>query len=114
MKFNVSVPVKPYVKRFLENNYGSPVDFRGHPREKEMFDRMLKKQCYDREHMYKNELCRQTHEVVIAISDRDFYRHGWELSKTDIISFGKHFETLAKWLMRTVVTTYVSYGMAVD
>lgn len=114
MKFNVTVPVKPYIKRFLENNYGNPVDFRNHPRENEMFKRMLKKPCYDKEHMYKQELCRQSHSVEIAISDRDFYRHGWELSKTDIISFGKHFEKNAKWLMRTVVSTYVSYGMAVD
>ena len=37
MKFNITVPVKPYVKRFLENNYGNPVDFRNHPRESEMF-----------------------------------------------------------------------------
>lgn len=114
MKFNVTVPVKPYVKRFLENNYGDPVDFKNHPRENEMFKRMLKKPCLDNEHKYINELCRQTHAVEILISDRDFYRHGWELTKTDIISFGKHFEKQAKWLMRTVVSTYVQYGNPVD
>ncbi len=114
MKFNLTVPVKPYVKRFLENNYGNPVDFRNHPRENEMFKRMLKKPCYDKEHMYKQELFRQSHSVEIEISDRDFYRHGWELSKTDIVSFGKHFEKQAKWLMRTVVSTYVGYGMAIE
>jgi len=114
MKFIVTVPVKPYIKRYLENNYGSPVDFRNHPRENELFKRMLKKPCNEANHMYKNELLRQTAEVEITISDRDFYRHGWELSKTDIVSFGKHFEKNVKLLMRTVVSTYVCHGMAVD
>lgn len=114
MKFNVTVPVKPYVKRFLENNYGNPVDFRNHARENEMFKRMLKKPCLDNDHKYINELCKQTHSVEIIISERDFYRNGWELTKTDIVSFGKHFEKQAKWLMRTVVSTYVQYGTPID
>lgn len=114
MKFNITVPVKPYVKRFLENNYGDPVDFRNHPRENEMFKRMLKKPNYDNDHKYRNELCSHIQAVEIAISDRDFYRHGWELSKTDIVSFGKHFERNAKWLMRTVVSTYVSFGSPIN
>jgi len=110
MKFNVTVLCKPYVKRFLENNYGNPVDFRNHPRENEMFSRMLKKPCYDEENKYKNELCLHTHSVEIVISERNFYRHGWELSKTDIVSFGKYFEKNAKMLMRTVISTYISFG----
>jgi hypothetical protein len=114
MKFNITVPVKPYVKRFLENNYGNPVDFRNHPRENEMFKRMLKKPNYDNDHKYKNELCKQSHAVEIAISDRDFYRHGWELSKSDIVSFGRHFERNAKWLMRSVVSTYISFGIPIN
>lgn len=114
LKFNISVPVKPYVKRFLENNYGNPVDFRYHPRENEMFKRMLKKPDYHKDHMYKNELFKQTNTVEITISDRDFYRHGWELSKTDIVSFGKHFEHNAKWLMRSIVSTYISFGIPIN
>ena len=63
MKFIVTVPVKPYIKRFLENNYGNPVDFRSHPRENEQFKRMLKKPNYDVEHKYKNEWGVHTHTV---------------------------------------------------
>jgi hypothetical protein len=114
MKFNITVPVKPYVKRFLENNYGDPVDFRNHPRENEMFKRMLKKPNHGKDHMYKSELCLHVHFVEISISERDFYRHGWELSKTDIISIGKHFEKNAKWLMRSVVSTYISFGIPIN
>ena len=114
MNFNVTVQVKPYVKRFLENNYGDPVNFNCHPREKEMFKRMLKKPNYDNDHKYTRELCLHTHSVEILISDRDFYRHGWELTKTDAVSFGKHFEKNAKWLMRSVVSTYISFGVPIN
>ena len=79
-----------------------------------MFKRMLKKPCLDNEHKYITELCKQTHSVEILISERDFYRNGWELTKTDIVAFGKHFERQAKWLMRTVVSTYIQYGSPVD
>jgi hypothetical protein len=114
MKFNVTVPVKPYVKRFLENNYGTPIDFKNHPRENEMFKRMLKKPCYDQEHKYNCEMFKYVCNAEIVINDRDFYRHGWELSKTDIISFGKFFERNAKFLMRQVVSSYVSFGTPVN
>ena len=113
MKFNVTVPVKPYVKRFLENNFGNPVDFRNHPRENEMFKRMLKKPCIDEDGKYNDELQKYSHFVEIQISDREFYRHGWELSKTDIISFGKYYERNAKMQMRNIVSSYVSFGTPV-
>jgi hypothetical protein len=113
MKFVVTVPVKSYVKRFLENNYGNPVDFKNHPRENEMFKRMLKKPCIDEECKYNDEIQKYCCFVEIQIADRDFYRHGWELSKTDIISFGKHFEYRAKMQMRNIVSSYVSFGAPV-
>jgi hypothetical protein len=73
---------------------------------------MLKKPNFDNEQKYKNELSFHTHAVDVVISDRDFYRHGWELSKTDIISFGKYFEYKAKLLMRAIVSNYISFGIA--
>ena len=111
MNFNVFVPVKPYVKRFVENNYGCPADFRNHPRENEMFRRMLKKPCSDLDYQYSEELQKHSVKLEIVISERDFFRSGWEMSKTDIIAFGKFFERNAKWLMRSVVSTYTSFGM---
>lgn len=111
MKFDVIIPVKPYVKRFLENNYGAPVDFHSHPRENDLFLRMLKKPCYLKDHMYQPDLGKYTSFVTVKISERSFYRHGWELSKTDIIAFGKHFERNAKMLMRSIVGIYISFGI---
>lgn len=114
MKFDITVSAKPYVKQFLENNYGNPVDFRNHPRENEMFKRMLKKPSYDNDNNCKNELCKQSHAVEIAISNRDFYRHGWVLSETDFVSFGRHFEQNANGLIRSIVSTYISFGIPIN
>ena len=45
------------------------------------------------------------------ISDHDFYHYGWELSATDIVSFGKRFEERAKLSMRTYVGTFHCVGL---
>ncbi len=39
----------------------------------------------------------------IIISKDDFYRYGWEISRTDQIAFGKEVEMLVKLLMRNIV-----------
>ncbi|HEY5511411.1 MAG TPA: hypothetical protein VIK10_10325 [Prolixibacteraceae bacterium] len=114
MNYFVEIPVKSYVKRFIDNNYGDPVNFSRHPRERELFMRMLKKPANYNDHKYPNDSVRLCRTVEVPISDRDFYRHGWELSKTDIVSFGKHFERNAKWLMRSVVGTYISFGTPIQ
>jgi hypothetical protein len=114
MIFYAIILVKPYVKRFIENNYGNPVDFRKSPRENEMIKRMLKKPVHQHEKMYDTRLLRQSEVVEVMISDFEFYHYGWEISKTDTIAFGKYFEKNAKYLMRTVVGLYVSFGVPVE
>lgn len=114
MNFIVTVPVKPYVKRFLESNFGDPVNFIKHPREKDLFYRMLKRPNNHRNTMYKEDMNKLSGNVSVLISESCFYRHGWELSKTDTIAFGKHFERNAKMVMRTVVGTYISFGMPIN
>lgn len=114
MKFTVSIPVKPYVKRYLEINYGSPVSFITDPRANEMFKRMLHKPCAHYERKYPNELVSHTGKVEVLITERDFYRYGWELTKTDVVAFGKHFENRAKNFMRSVVGVYHSLGLPIN
>ncbi len=114
MIFTINVPVKPYVKRFLENNYGNPVNFNSHPREKDFFIRLLKKPDKHDNAKYKHDYKRFTCYVTIEISESPFYRKGCELTKTDTIAFGKHFERHAKLVMRTMVGTYTSFGMPIN
>ena len=114
MIFFVTIPVKLYVKRFLENNYGCPVDFRKFPKEHGMFKRMLKKPCNHYDKMYPSESIKKTDFVEVVISGDDFNRFGWEISRTDVVAFGKYFENHAKWVMRTVISSYVGFGAPVD
>ena len=114
MNFTVTVPVKLYVKRFLENNFGNPVNFNGHPREKDFFYRMLKRPIRHYDSRYREEMPKFNSVVRIEITQSCFYQHGWELSRTDTVAFGKHFERNAKMLMRTMIGTYISFGMPVN
>ena len=110
-RFNVFVPVKPYVKRFLEINYGDPVNFINHPREHDFLKRMLHKPDFLKDYMYHEEFQRLTTTVTVLISQNDFYRYGWQLSKSDTVRFGKHFEYQTKQLMRSIVGNYISFGI---
>jgi hypothetical protein len=110
-KFTVTVPVKPYVKQFLNINYGLPLDFCTDPRTNEFFLKLLKKSNFSRDNMYPEFIIAYSQEVEIFISEHDFYRFGWELSKTDTVAFGKYFENRAKIFMRTMVGIYTAIGL---
>jgi len=116
MKFISIIPVKTYVKRFLENNYGDPVDFSSHPNENIRLKRMLTKPNYHCDTIYdKRSLNSKTLPFVsVLISSAEYYRYGWQLSKTDIARFNKHYELQAKQLMRSVVGNYISFGTPIQ
>jgi hypothetical protein len=56
----------------------------------------------------------KTEEIDVKISQDDFYRYGWELSKTDIIYMNSLFEGRCKLLMYTVVGAHVAVGMTLS
>ncbi|MCX6231116.1 MAG: hypothetical protein NTZ33_06190 [Bacteroidetes bacterium] len=106
----VSLPVKPYVKRFLELNFGDPVDLKKDKKLYNYFRRCLTKPrlTYDKTRCaeisnYYNE------NAGIVISEDDFYRYGWELSKTDVVAFGREIEANAKFFMKNIVSFYCSH-----
>lgn len=111
-KFVVTIPVKPYVKRFVELNYGLPADFTNFPDlYKEVQIRLRKPETqYDRK--LETKLCTYSETLEIVISQDLFYRHGWEFSRTDIVSFGKIFENTLKSKMHTAVTVYRGIGVS--
>jgi len=110
MQYTVSLPVKPYVKRFLELNYGEPVDFTGDVKLYNKFRRFLIKPSvrYDKNRCTK-ESTLYVNTVDVIISEDDFYRYGWELSKTDIIAFGREIQSNAKFFMKNIVSFYASH-----
>jgi len=110
-KFTVSVPVKPYVKRFLEINYGSPVDLTKDQKALKSFRALLRKPSVRFDYKYSDSIFYNKPEVEVYISEDDFYRYGWELTKTNIVAFNKYFEENAKFFMRTVIGIYTGIGL---
>lgn len=108
MTFTVDLPVKPYVKAYIESTFGNPANLAKDPEAKEQWRRCLSKPSKRFDSRYKDfSFARYSAIATILITEDDFYRHGCELSKTDIIAFGKFMERRAKFLMRTVVNAYM-------
>ncbi len=110
-KFFVHIPVKPYVARFLRLNFGYPINFCTDPASHKFLQNLLHKPDTSRDRQYPDQICTYTDEVEVIISEHDFYRYGWELTKTDTVAFGRYFENRAKTLMRNIVGVNVSAGL---
>jgi hypothetical protein len=113
-KFTITIPVKPYVKRFIEINYGLPADFTNDPQTNKFFQELLRKPNSTYDKKYPDVICTYTTEIEVLISEHDFYRYGWELTKTDIVAFGKRFEDRAKVMMRSVVGVNIGLGLPIN
>lgn len=112
----MTIPVKPYVKVFVEFNYGSPASFVTDPTLQKELRGILKKQMKQNEKRCREQLSRYPEEIDIIISEDDFSRYGWAVAKTGVISFGRHLEEKAKLLMRTYIgvwTCFKSKKMAI-
>lgn len=107
----ITIQVKPYVKRFLEINFGNPADFTYDRQAYRMLRDCLRKQSTRYDRKYKDDLYFHGDKIDILISEDDFYRFGWEITKTDTINFGRFFEERAKALMRSMVGVYISLGL---
>jgi hypothetical protein len=75
-----------------------------------MLREKLKKQSLRRETIY-NKFEKYKDEVSIYITQDDFYRYGWDLSKTDIVTINKFIEGKVKILLYTIVGSYVAIGI---
>jgi len=108
-KYTVTLPCKPYVKRFVELNYGSPAEISDRILYDDLRGKLEKKSTrYDSR--YK-DFKKYTESIQIRIFSDDFYRNGWELTHTNIVSFNRTLEGRAKIFLYTMVGTRVSMGM---
>lgn len=108
--FTVELPVKPYVKQYITLNFGNPADFSTNKYINEGFRKCLIKPSKRYDSVYR-KLSYQCHSqtIWIKISQDDFYRYGWELTTSDIIAFGKIIERQTKFLMRNMVSFYMTF-----
>ncbi len=107
--FFLELPVKPYVKQYIVLNYGNPANFSSNKFINDRFRKCLSKPSRRNNPYYKKSpFCRHTETIKITLSQDDFYRYGWEFTQTDIISFGKLMEHQAKFLMRNMISFYMT------
>jgi len=107
-QFYLIVACKPYVKRFLEINFGNPVDLSGDIMLRTMIRQSLKKPDKKFDKILGEMSCRYCESIRVKISDDEFYRYGWELTKSDTVKFGKEIEARVKFMMRTLVAVNLS------
>lgn len=105
--FTVELPCKPYVKRFLEINFGDPVNLAPDKELNAKFRTCLSRQCsrYEtRIGTLSEELYRESAKIVI--SNDEFNRFGWEITQTETVEFGRTVERRTKFMMRMFVSYY--------
>jgi len=97
----VEIPVKPYIKKYLEKDYGNPVNFSGVRGINDFFNLLLEKQSARRDK--QTTLGLYTETITVVVTRDAFYRYGWDLSHTSIISFNSLFEFIIKIRSRDTV-----------
>lgn len=97
----LTVPVKPYIKKYLEKNYGNPVNFSGVRGLNDFFCLLLEKQTqrYDK----RTTLSLYDDEVTIVVTRDVFYRYGWTMTSTSVVSFNSLFEFIIKTRTRDII-----------
>lgn len=110
--FYVILPCKPYVKRYIEQNFGNPADFSSNKILQHELVRSLKKpnKRLDSRLDYINAVSNYKSKIDMIISEDMFYRHGWMLSVTDVVNINKIIESLVKGFMTTMVGLSVANG----
>jgi len=111
MPFTCQIPVKSYIKTYIENNCGSPADLTQLPEINSLFLTCLKSPRFSRDKQIK---CNYSHSVDIIISSDYFYRYGWQLSKTDIVHFNTRCEAFIKFNSRQFIMANSSLGIPVS
>ena len=111
-KFVIKVPVKTYVKRFLEINYGEPINFSENTKSHQFFKSLLQKTNTG---FNKHTEFKPFYPMVVEveISEHDFEHFGWDFPFTGVVSFNRYFEKQAKMLMRNIIGVNVSLGMPI-
>ena len=95
-QITVEIFVKPYVAKYLEKNYGAPVDLSKNKTLRNIFRKYLSKPNFHSDTVFVNLKYANRKSVYVIISEDDFYRYGWELSLTDQVNFSSDVENIIK------------------
>lgn len=110
-KFYVDIKVKPYVKQYLINNCGNPVDLTHLPKFNELYKKLVTRPLLRFESLnIPSSEC----YVRISISHDTFYRYGWQMSRTGQMLFNGSIERELKFFMRTYIASRAALGHSVS
>lgn len=112
--FTVTLPCKPYVKCFIEQNYGKPVRFY---RDKEVMVivRLLLSRKDSKLNFRSINKDVYSDEVTFQINENDYNHYGCILSNQGVMDLHKYFESKVKHLMRSWCASQFAFGLsAVD
>ena len=119
-RFKIVLPVKPYVRQYLLNNFldeknfgGDVINLRKDAELNAVFRNMLSKKSHRYDDRYKDISSRYSQKVYILISRDDFNRYGVDISSTDAIRFGRILESRAKSILYSYIDIYRSIGCSI-
>lgn len=101
--YTVDVKVKPYVRQYLINNCGNPVDLTYLPKFKKLFIRLLTKSLFP---MQSLPLTGGECYVRIMISEDTFNRNGFDIDEKSMRYFNADVEKDIKFIMRNYIATF--------
>ena len=111
--YTVVIPCKPYVKKFLIDNYGNPVDIRKDKYLYKYFKNVLDRKLYRNNSRYsfkKYGKMIYREEVIFIINEETFERDGFSIHHNDIIDINSLFEGYIKKIISVFVFALISCG----
>lgn len=108
--YTVNIAVKPYVKAYLENNFGIPVDIRQDPELNDLVNLMLREGSTRLDKIISVNM---STTVELRISKDTFFRYGFTLTKTETLRFNSFLEKRIKFFARTYISYHKSLGTSV-
>ncbi|MGA2406621.1 MAG: hypothetical protein ABSF81_07720 [Bacteroidales bacterium] len=111
--FSMSIPCKKFVKVFLENNCGDPVDLTHIPELHNEFRFWLKKKSQQSEILSEPTLTNYSDRVTLTLPLDWLYRYGSEINRRNIMKFNLDIERRLKLLMRQYVSLNNSFGVPI-
>lgn len=116
MDYIINVAVKPYIKAYLENNFGSPVDIRQEGEIWHLLGVLLSEGAGRKKPGGKMEKVISGNfpeEVRLLVTKDMFFRYGSALGKPEVLRFNTFLEKRIKFFARSFIGYHHSLGMSV-
>lgn len=109
----ITIPCKPYVRRFLVNTYGHPVNLKSDKHAFRYFRLLLQRKMFRNNHrtgFKRNGKMIYRTEVEIILDNDTFKHYGYGMSRQAVIDFNAFFEGYIKKVGRTFIAALESSG----